>query len=198
MSESWDYGARHAGWRRLASMPRPPWQFADPPGKMASGHGRLARCAMLAARGLRVTLRSSMPRLAALALLAAAWPHAGRADGALAIGLPGDVARQGVAMGWVINYPTRAEAQSQALRHCRDFKDAPEQTRDLCKVVDAFRDECLAIALDPEFGTPGVGWAVAGNSTNAERAAMEKCMATAGRERQGSCRVTIARCDGAR
>lgn len=148
-------------------------------------------------RSLLTAVRRVLPALI-LPLVCMACPHTGRAEGALAIGLPADVAKQGVAMGWVINYPTREEAHAQALRHCREFKDAAEATRGLCKVIEAFRDRCVAIALDPEYGTPGVGWAVAASQPTAERSAMDKCLATAGRDRQAFCRVTITRCDGGR
>jgi Domain of unknown function (DUF4189) len=118
------------------------------------------------------------------------------ADGALAVGLPADVARQGVAMGWAINFSSRQEAQAQAMKDCRNFKDAPEATRSLCKVVESFRGQCVAIALDPELGTPGVGWAVAGAQPAAEGAAMAACVASAGRDRQKNCEVAVAKCDG--
>jgi hypothetical protein len=142
-----------------------------------------------------------MPRFGAwplgvLGLLAAVvWPHASVAEGALAIGLPGDVAKDGVAIGWVINSDSETTAQERALRVCTDFKDAPATTRALCKVMKTFRGECVAIALDPEAGTPGVGWAVAVNM-QAESDAMAGCAATAGNARRQFCKVTVLRCDG--
>ena len=58
-------------------------------------------------------------RFGVLGLLASlAWPHAGAAEGALAIGLPGDVAKDGVAIGWVINSDSERTAQERALRVC--------------------------------------------------------------------------------
>ena len=132
-----------------------------------------------------------------LGLLATlAWPHPGAAEGALAIGLPGDVAKEGVAIGWVINSDSEKTAQERALRVCNDFKDAPATTRALCKVMKTFRGECVAIALDPEAGTPGVGWAVAVNMQAAESGAMAGCAATAGAARRQFCKVTVLRCDG--
>ena len=97
--------------------------------------------------------------VAAVGLLAAlAWPQTGAAEGALAIGLPGDVAKEGVAIGWVHQLGQRAGRPTErALRGCMDFKDAPANTRALCRVIKTFRGECVAIALDPESGTPG--WA---------------------------------------
>ena len=102
----------------------------------------------------------------------------------MAIGLPGDVAKEGVAIGWVINSDSERTAHERALRGCLDFKDAPATTRALCKVIKTFRGECVAIALDPEAGTPGVGWAVAVSMQAAETDALAACVSTAGAARQ--------------
>jgi hypothetical protein len=140
---------------------------------------------------------SWLRRVAAVGLLAAlAWPRAGAAEGALAIGLPKDVAKEGIAIGWVINSDTRDTAHERALRGCLDFKDAPATTRVLCKVIKTFRRECVAIALDPEEGTPGVGWAVAVSTQAAETDALAACVSTAGAERKQYCKVTVSLCDG--
>jgi hypothetical protein len=122
-------------------------------------------------------------------------PQAGNADGALAVGLPADVANQGVAMGYGLNYAKREEAQAEALKRCRGSKDAPQAARDLCKIVENFRDRCLAIALDPDAGTTGVGWAVAKKQEVAEEMAMDKCIDTAGKKRRVFCRITTTSCD---
>lgn len=140
---------------------------------------------------------SWLGRVAAVGLLAAlSWPRAGAAEGALAIGLPGDVAKEGIAIGWVINSDSPDTAHERALRGCLDFKDAPATTRALCRVIKTFRGECVAIALDPEFGTPGVGWAVAASVHAAESDALAACASTAGSARREQCRVTVLRCDG--
>ena len=39
--------------------------------------------------------------------------------------------------------------------------DAPQSTRDLCRVYNNFRDQCFALAMDPEPGTYGVGYRIA-------------------------------------
>src|SRR5215470_8991170 len=130
--------------------------------------------------------------VSAFALVAIlAWPRAGVAEGALAIGLPGDVAKEGVAIGWVINSDSET-AHERALRGCLDFKDAPANTRALCRVIKTFRGECVAIAIDPESGTPGVGWAVAISMQAAETDALAACARTAGAARQQFCRITVA------
>ena len=47
-------------------------------------------------------------------------PHAGNADGALAVGLPGDVAKQGVAIGYALNYNAKEAAQAEDTTFERD------------------------------------------------------------------------------
>jgi len=122
-------------------------------------------------------------------------PGTGNADAALAVGLPADVAKQGVAMGYALNYANKEEAQAEALKRCRAFRDAPQATRDICKIVENFRDRCIAIALDPEVGTTGLGWSVAKKQDMAEEIAMDKCVDTAGKKRRDFCRITFTRCD---
>ncbi|MFM9942367.1 MAG: DUF4189 domain-containing protein [Hyphomicrobiaceae bacterium] len=144
-----------------------------------------------------------MPRansriLLATAALAAALavPAPVFAEGAIAVGMPADVAKEGVAFGWVVGSATRQDAERTALKQCHDFKDAPESTRALCAVMRTFKNECFSIALDPEPGTPGVGWAILPTQAAADSKAMADCRATAGRGRESYCQVTGNRCDG--
>ncbi len=133
------------------------------------------------------------------ALLLAAAVHGAdgaRADAALAVGRPADVAKQGLAMGWAVDYASKEAAEKEALARCREFREAPHATRDLCRIVQTFSDACLALALDPDLGTTGVGWGVHRNRDWAEDAAMEKCAEASTPKRRGSCRVTLTRCDG--
>ena len=119
-----------------------------------------------------------------------------RAEAALAVGLPGDVAKQGLAMGWALNYPTKEAAQAEALKRCRNFQDAPQSTKDLCKIAESFRHRCLAVALDPENGTTGLGWAVSKDQKQAEDRAIDSCADSSEKKRRDFCRVTVTRCDG--
>jgi hypothetical protein len=121
-------------------------------------------------------------------------PLPAAAHGALAIGLPDDVAKKGVAIGYSYGYGVRTDAEERALKECRAFVDAPPATRELCKVVDMFANECVVIALDPEAGTPGVGWAIGGR-TAATELALQRCVDTAGESRKGFCKVMDTRCD---
>jgi uncharacterized protein DUF4189 len=136
--------------------------------------------------------------LAGALLLAGAAAGGGSAgaEGALAVGLPGDVGRQGLAVGWAVNHGTKAAAQAEALRRCREAREPPQATRELCKVVETFDDACVALALDPDAGTPGRGWAVAETREAAEAAAMEDCRRSSDEKRRAACRVTLVRCDG--
>ncbi len=122
-------------------------------------------------------------------------PDLGHADAALAVGLPPDVAKQGIAIGYALNYAKREEAQAEALKRCREFRDAPQATRDLCKIVENFRDRCVAIALDPEPGTTGLGWSVDKKQEQDEEMAMDTCIDAAGKKRRDFCRITFTRCD---
>jgi Domain of unknown function (DUF4189) len=132
--------------------------------------------------------------LLAVAPLQPAGPA--RAEAALAVGQPADVAKQGIAMGWAVDYPSKAAAEAEALARCRSFKDALQAARDLCRIVESVRDTCLAVALDPDRGTAGVGWGVHKNREWAEDAAMDKCAEASSPRRRASCRVSLVRCDG--
>src|SRR6266849_4323036 len=126
----------------------------------------------------------------ALGLLAVALlPHPAVAEGALAIGLPNDVTKDGVALGWNTNSPTAAEARQKALAACRDVKNSTDAARSLCTIVGTFHNQCVAGAEDPDAGTPGVGWAVAAEKKSVFSAAGKAryAMAQPGR----GCRKTL-------
>ena len=55
-----------------------------------------------------------------------------------------------------LNYRTKEAAQAEALKRCRGYRDAPQSTKDLCKVVETFSKTCLAVAWDPDNGTTGL------------------------------------------
>jgi Domain of unknown function (DUF4189) len=118
------------------------------------------------------------------------------AEGALAIGLPNDVTKDGIALGWNTNSPTAAEARQRALAGCRDVKNSTDAARSLCKVVGTFHDQCVAGAEDPDPGTPGVGWAVATDKKTAEQQALAMCQAKSPPARRAACKVMTVGCDG--
>lgn len=132
--------------------------------------------------------------LAAIVFAAFLHPAIAKADGALAIGLPSDVARDGVAFGWAVRLP-RVDAERVALEQCRTAQGVPDSARSLCRVFETFSGSCLAVALDPEDGTPGFGWAVAPTKSAADAQAMGDCQRTAGPARQAFCVVSVSDCD---
>jgi hypothetical protein len=121
-----------------------------------------------------------------------------RADGALAIGLPPDVVKGGFTYGYSNNNADANHAEAKALDACRTTKDAANDVklRSLCKIIQDYSNQCVAVAMDPAAGTPGVGWAVANDLLSAERQALGKCMDTAGPGRRAACVVDHSSCDG--
>ena len=129
-----------------------------------------------------------------LLVAGALHPASAVADGALAVALPPDVVKQGFAYGYVTDYPDVNQADAQALMKCRDTTIAG--VRPLCKVIQDFKNQCVAVAMDPQAGTPGVGWSVAPDLHTAEAQALSKCETTAGPGRRAACAVDHSSCDG--
>jgi hypothetical protein len=125
-------------------------------------------------------------------------PSQSMAAGALAIGLPADVAKGGFTYGYSNNNDDANHAEVKALDACRTTKDAAKDAnlRSLCKVIQDYSNQCVAVAMDPAAGTPGVGWAVTNDLLSAERQALGKCMDTAGPGRRAACVVDHSSCDG--
>ena len=135
--------------------------------------------------------------LAAIFLLTLSWPSGAAADGALAVGVPADVAKSGFDYGFTNNRSSADDAKTTALELCR--KPGPTKSKvamPLCAVVGSYRDQCVAVAMDPQAGTPGVGWAIAADKRSAEAQALAKCEATAGPGRRAACKVDSSGCDG--
>lgn len=122
---------------------------------------------------------------------ACAW-----AEGALALGVPENVAKDGFAYGWAFNMDTASEAKEGALEACRTTKEGSKQAKKLCRIYDTFSNQCVAISMDPDAGTPGVGWSIADNRASAEKAALANCKATAGTARMEFCEISTSKCDG--
>jgi hypothetical protein len=147
-----------------------------------------------------LSVRPIAPRaLLAVVMLAGvlAGPDLAAADGALAVGEPPDVAAEGFAYGYALDQATTDKANADALRDCRaPTPGIDPRAQALCTVVQAFKNQCFAVAMDPKDATPGVGWAVEGDKDSASRAALAKCVATAGDDRRDACEVTHSGCDG--
>src|SRR5262245_48302943 len=129
--------------------------------------------------------------IATLAALAGGSPRSW-ADGAVAVGSTGDVVRDGIAFGMVVNEPKEKAAET-AVRRCRTFQ--ARAAADRCKVVATFSGACFAVAYDPKPGTPGAGWGVGPDQLEANRKAIAMCEETAGPARKGYCQVESGGCD---
>ena len=127
-----------------------------------------------------------------------ALPGVARADGAIAVGLPNDVAAQGVSSFIYVGAQNMADARREALVGCKTKTPASQAPKALCKVAATFRNQCAAEAFDPEDGTPGFGWAIADTLAEAKRDALANCRDTAGPGRQDKCIVPPNgfNCDG--
>jgi hypothetical protein len=125
------------------------------------------------------------------------------AYGALAVGVPSDVSKQGFAYGINVNSPTEDAARQTALNNCKGLNpnsqvhsQASSPAQALCTLVTTFNHQCAVVAQDPAAGTPGIGWAVAPTLQAATDQAMNNCMATAGDSRKQYCERDSFSCDG--
>jgi hypothetical protein len=125
------------------------------------------------------------------------WSKPSVAEGALAIGLPANVSKDGFAYAYHIGKDSAEESRRPALKTCREPSPVKSAAaRALCAVIASFHDQCVAVAEDPQAGTPGVGWAIADSLRDAESEALAKCEATAGPGRRAACLVDHSQCDG--
>ncbi len=132
---------------------------------------------------------------AALAVAAVSMASAPAfAAGAVAVGKPANVAKNGVAVGLNGDWDTKSQARTDAVTQCK-AADVKSSTRALCKVVSTFSNQCAAIAMDPQGGTSGFGWAVANSTWEAKQQALASCRSSAG-DRAGNCKVITTSCDG--
>src|SRR3981081_338511 len=116
---------------------------------------------------------------------AAGWPTRSAAEGALAVGLPADVAKEGFAFGYALEKSSAEEARAAALADCRaESPGVDKRAQALWAPVGSFRNKCLSVAMDPKDATPGVGWAIEPSLQGASRGALAKCVATVGADRR--------------
>jgi hypothetical protein len=141
---------------------------------------------------------TSLRQLPAVVLLVALpfLPNPAAADGAIAIGAPADVSKDGYVYGYQLNAPNMSEASEKALVNCRTAPDASDEAKKLCIVAMTFRNQCVAVAMDPKAGTPGAGWSLGPTKQAAIDQAMANCRATAGASRRDFCQLSNAGCDG--
>src|ERR1700753_621352 len=141
--------------------------------------------------------RASTVLVAALFAFVPLQPQRAAADGALAVGVPADVAKDGFAYAYSTGKADVIAARREALETCKaPGSGKSQQGRDLCSVVGSFTGECVAVAMDPGAGTPGVGWAIGGTLKIAESMAIQRCKSTAGPGRGDYCKIDNSKCDG--
>lgn len=131
--------------------------------------------------------------LAAIAFLSSV--SGAMAIGAIAIGEPADVAKEGLAVGIAVDFATEAEASAAAIDACKNRGDLPAATKALCKVVRTFKNECVVTAYDSEPSTPGWGYGVGFTDAVARDEAMQNCRMTAGPGRSRFCKPNKPMCD---
>jgi Domain of unknown function (DUF4189) len=127
--------------------------------------------------------------LIALLLITMALPSLSRAHGALAIGIPENIALHGFSIGFAWDKPNADIARVDALRTCLDLQTATLQARGLCRVVTTFSRQCLSIANDP--GGSGWGWGVDPSGARAQSKALASCVSTV----RKSCSIAATQCD---
>ena len=137
-------------------------------------------------------MRNLLSTLGALAFVVAGLTAA-HAEGAIALGVPNNIAKDGVAIGVAASMPSQSAAAAEALKQCRSA-DASVAVRSLCKVVQSFSGKCVAVAVDPRPGTPGFGWAVTFTESGARGEAVYKCQLASGAG-GNACRATGSECD---
>lgn len=116
------------------------------------------------------------------------------AEGAVAIGQPANVANDGIAIGYSYNHTDKPGAEQRAMAECRRQEEAG--TKGLCKLVLNFRNQCVAVAVDPLAGTPGFGWSVADTAQAAAERALAMCRDTSPADRRQACKLDGDACDG--
>jgi hypothetical protein len=126
------------------------------------------------------------------------------AASAVAVGIAPGCPRIGYAIGFGINLADTDTAKAKAVDGCHGstvtsgaaVNNNMKTARSNCKVVGTFSNQCIASAIDPKDGTPGVGWAVADTQQEADEQALVKCRSTAGSSRAKFCEVQDRHCDG--
>jgi hypothetical protein len=114
------------------------------------------------------------------AMIAAALPSAAFAYGAIAVGIPPNVAKDGFAVGVSTNVSTAKGAAAEALKSCRTGEGSKAVATRRCKVVETFHKQCFAFAADTRANKSGIGWGVASNKFGARAKARGACRSSGG------------------
>jgi hypothetical protein len=145
---------------------------------------------------ITIVVATTLPYIFAAALTLQLPVTFAFADGAVALGRPADIAKAGVAIGISANYADNTIATKFALEQCHANREAPQETKSLCRLIAYFKDQCAAVAIDKKDSTPGFGWSIGIDKASAQQEAMAACKATAGKSREKFCEQAIVYCDG--
>ena len=116
------------------------------------------------------------------------------ADGTIAIAQTSD--DRGMSIGVCYNFDSRAEADAEAIRQCRQSENSyPLGQRARCEVVASYDNQCMALAKDPSDDGTAWGWGSNDYQADADSRALSECRANAG-GRANRCRITMRHCDG--
>ncbi len=104
--------------------------------------------------------------------IALTWSNPGRAEGALAVGIPQADPSKGFRWSIYVNNP---DASSLAMKDCRAARNPA--TGAACMLIGSFKDQCVAVAANAEDTKPvsGAGWAIAPDSGSATLRAIAQC-----------------------
>lgn len=97
------------------------------------------------------------------------------ADGAVAMGMPGGDPNNGVRTWIATNEKSVEEASEKAMKGCKAAKNA--KVAAACKIVETFRNECFALAVNGGATDPvtAVGWGFSSDSKVAVSRAVAQC-----------------------
>src|SRR5262245_10398369 len=97
---------------------------------------------------ITIVVATTLPYIFGAALILQLPVTSAFADGAVALGRPADIAKAGVAIGISANYADNTVATKTALEQCHATRDAPQETRSLCRLLAYFKNQCAAVAID--------------------------------------------------
>jgi hypothetical protein len=138
-----------------------------------------------------------MNKILAAALLTLALASPAHGEGALAVAIPDDGLSKGFSYGVHVNAEKAEDARKEAMAACQEavkknLEAAKEKKTKVlparCKVVEAFKKSCVAVALD----TKGqwAGWAIFKEEKTARERALGRCKVGG-----ISCAVAEVQCD---
>ena len=116
--------------------------------------------------------------------------------GAFAIGGSTADSEHGFAAGYSWNHATKEQAEAKAMAQCKSYpSEAPELTNAKCAVVANYSHAWFVIAMDPDAGQTGFGYAINSDRATAESTAMGQCKASSPEARKSHCSIAASKLD---